>query len=218
MSDHPPLQWAGDLPVDPVSGDGYWSPQGGLAEARHVYLGGNDLPARLRPNFAVAEVGFGTGLNFLALWAAWDGSSVTYTGFEARPLAPEDRTRALGAFPEVATQAQALTDLLAAAPEGGEVAPGLVLRLIHGDARETLPAWQGRADAWFLDGFAPALAPDLWTPGMLRAVVARTAPGGTCASFTAAGHVRRGLAEAGFAVTRAPGFGRKRHMTRGVLT
>ena len=45
-----------------------------------------------------------------------------------------------------------------------------------------------------------------------------TAPGGTLATYTAAGHVRRALAEAGFAVERRPGFGRKRHMTVGTLT
>ena len=44
-------------------------------------------------------------------------------------------------------------------------------------------------------------------------VARHTAPGGTAATYTAAGHVRRALEAAGFAVTRAPGFGRKRHMT-----
>ena len=45
-----------------------------------------------------------------------------------------------------------------------------------------------------------------------------TTPGGTFATYTAAGHVRRALADAGFTVTRQPGFGRKRHMSTGVLT
>ena len=44
-----------------------------------------------------------------------------------------------------------------------------------------------------------------------------TAPGGTFATYTAAGHVRQSLAQAGFAITRQPGFGRKRHMTTGQL-
>ena len=44
-----------------------------------------------------------------------------------------------------------------------------------------------------------------------------TAPGGTFATYTAAGHVRQSLAEAGFTVTRRPGFGRKRHMTTGQM-
>lgn len=91
------------------------------------------------------------------------------------------------------------------------------LHLIVGDARETLPRWQGQADAWFLDGFAPSKNPEMWDPALLAEVARHTAPGGTFATYTAAGFVRRALAAAGFAVTRCPGFGRKRHMTRGVL-
>ncbi len=85
--------------------------------------------------------------------------------------------------------------------------------MILGDARETLPAWQGRADAWFLDGFSPAKNPELWGDALMRAVADHTAPGGSAASYTAAGFVRRGLEAAGFSVARRPGFGRKRHMT-----
>jgi tRNA U34 5-methylaminomethyl-2-thiouridine-forming methyltransferase MnmC len=41
--------------------------------------------------------------------------------------------------------------------------------------------------------------------------------GGTFATYTAAGHVRRALGEAGFAVQRVAGYGRKRHMSKGIL-
>ncbi len=95
--------------------------------------------------------------------------------------------------------------------------PDFDLRVIVGDARETLPVWEGRADAWFLDGFSPAKNPELWSPELMTQVAAHTLPGGTAATYTAAGFVRRGLAEAGFDVTRVPGYGRKRHMTRAVL-
>ena len=33
--------------------------------------------------------------------------------------------------------------------------------------REALEAWQGRADAWFLDGFSPALNPAMWRQEVL---------------------------------------------------
>ena len=89
--------------------------------------------------------------------------------------------------------------------------------LISADARVALPAWSGRADAWFLDGFSPAKNPELWGEGLMAEVAAHTAPGGTFATYTAAGHVRRALAAAGFAVTRAQGFAGKRHMSRGQL-
>ena len=96
----------------------------------------------------------------------------------------------------------------------GEIERGdVVVEVILGDARDTLPAWSGRADAWYLDGFAPARNPALWAPELLAEVARHTAPGGTAATYTAAGAVRRGLAEAGFAVERVAGYGRKRHMT-----
>ena len=69
-----------------------------------------------------------------------------------------------------------------------------------------------------LDGFAPDRNPEMWEPGLLAAVAVRTAPDGSCATYSAAGLVRARLAEAGFAVERVPGFGRKRHMTKGVRT
>lgn len=103
----------------------------------------------------------------------------------------------------------------AAFPETLE-GPDFVLRVIVGDARDTLPAWQGRADAWFLDGFSPAKNPELWSAELMAHVGTHTATGGTAATYTAAGFVRRGLADAGFAVERVAGYGRKRHMTRAV--
>ena len=93
----------------------------------------------------------------------------------------------------------------------------LELNVIIGDARQTLPAWHNKADAWFLDGFSPARNPELWSPEILKAVADHTLPSGTFATYTAAGHVRRSLSSAGFAVSRQAGYGHKRHMSIGVL-
>ncbi len=114
--------------------------------------------------------------------------------------------RALAAFPELAPRAAVLVE---AWRRGARhiVAEGLELHVIEGDARGTLPRWAGRADAWFLDGFAPARNPELWEPALLAEVARHTAPGGTAATYTAAGHVRRALAAAGFAVERARASG-----------
>lgn len=131
-------------------------------------------------------------------------------------MAAADMARALAVFPEVAAQASELVGLWGAGRR--EFGLGQVdVRVIEGDAAVTLPAWEGRADAWYLDGFSPAKNPELWSDVMMAEVARHTAPGGTFATYTAAGHVRRMLAAAGFAVERRPGFGRKRHMTAGVL-
>jgi tRNA U34 5-methylaminomethyl-2-thiouridine-forming methyltransferase MnmC len=67
----PALTWtATGTPVSTRFDDPYFTDGAGLDEARHVFLSGNDLPERLRDGFHVAELGFGTGLNLLALLSA----------------------------------------------------------------------------------------------------------------------------------------------------
>src|ERR1043165_2544320 len=60
-------------PISGVYGDVYHSADSGPGQARHVFLSGNDLPARWRHArvFTILETGFGFGLNFLATWRAW---------------------------------------------------------------------------------------------------------------------------------------------------
>ncbi|SIT79845.1 tRNA (5-methylaminomethyl-2-thiouridine)(34)-methyltransferase MnmD [Pontibaca methylaminivorans] len=215
------LQWRdGCVPVSTRFDDPFFSLAGGLAETRHVFLAGNDLPARFRDGFHIAELGFGTGLNFLATLRAWEDSGrrgrFRFTSFEAWPMARDDMARALGAFPCLAPQAEALLARWNGAGGRLDIGPA-VLTVIRGDARQTLPEWRCRADAWYLDGFAPARNPELWQPGLMREVARHTAPGGTAATYTAAGFVRRGLESAGFRVSREKGHGGKRHMTRAVL-
>lgn len=215
------LEWrAGAVPVSLQFDDPYFSLENGLAETEHVFLAGNDLPARFRDEFHVGELGFGTGLNFLTTWAAWRacgaGGTLHFTSFEAFPMSPADMAAALAAFPALSGLA---TQLVNAMQKGVGVCTfeDVHLTLILGDARQTVPSWGERADAWYLDGFSPAKNPELWGRDLLQAVAAHTAQGGTAATYTAAGFVRRGLQDAGFQVTRAPGFGRKRHMTHAVL-
>ncbi|TMM52809.1 tRNA (5-methylaminomethyl-2-thiouridine)(34)-methyltransferase MnmD [Sulfitobacter sabulilitoris] len=211
---------AQDVPVSTRFDDPYFSLDDGAAETHHVFLDGNDLPARFAPGFHIAELGFGTGLNLLVAWNAWvragQAEPLRFTSFELYPLSCDDMARALARHPQFDGRRDAL--LAAWSPEQRHVSlPGLEAEIVHGDARETLPDWPGRADAWFLDGFSPAKNPELWSPDLMRAVAQRTAQGGTVATYSAAGFVRRGLSDAGFDVRRVQGYGRKRHMTRGTL-
>ena len=216
--DAPELDWRDGTPIARAFDDPYFALGHGLSETEHVFLAGNDLEARLRDGFQVAELGVGTGLNLMAAWrlARSKGVHLHYTGFEAFPLDTVDLTQALAAFPEISDFAVAWVRTWQTESFQLE-APNLTACVVIGDARQTLPAWQGCADAWFLDGFAPARNPELWEPALLQEVARKTAPGGTFATYTAAGAIRRSLAEAGFTVSRIPGYGRKRHMTQGVL-
>lgn len=203
--------------------DTYFSRDGGLAETRLVFLEGCGLPRRWagRDRFTVAELGFGTGLNALALWDLWRRHRpspravlhlVTVEGF----LMEADVARA---------------SLQASAPELGELAgqllarwpvrtaglqriwfeeDGFALTVVVGEAGAWLPQLSFQADAWFLDGFAPARNPLMWSPQVLGEVRRLCAPGAQAATYSVAGPVRRALQELGFTLARPPGFGRKR--------
>ncbi len=202
-------------------GDVYFSKSGGLAETRAVFLAGCGLPERwaARRRFTVAELGFGTGLNIAALLELWraeraPGAQLSIFSVEAEPLEAADAARALAAFPELAPVAALLTGRWPGRARGFHRVEmpelGATLDVAVMDAPAALQAWRGRADAWFLDGFAPAVNPEMWTDALMALVAARSAPGARAATYTVAGQARRALAAAGFAVERRAGFGAKR--------
>ncbi|MGB7263504.1 MAG: tRNA (5-methylaminomethyl-2-thiouridine)(34)-methyltransferase MnmD [Albidovulum sp.] len=210
----------GGLPVSTLFDDPYFSLADGLAESRHVFLAGNDLPRRFRDGFHIAELGFGTGLNLMATVIAWESAGLPgrlrYSSFEAYPMPAPDMARALDGFREIADVAHRL--ITPWSKGARQFALGRVdVEIVEGDARATLPAWNGRADAWYLDGFSPAKNPELWSPDLLAEVARHTESSGSFATYTAAGFVRRGLQAAGFQVERVSGFGHKRHMSRGTF-
>lgn len=222
MSAESPLTWTPDgQPRSRLYGDVYFSAEDGLAETRAVFLQGCGLPEAWsgRSRFTVGELGFGTGLNILALLDLWrttsaPGAHLHIFSIEAHPITADEAGRALAHWPELTD----LADLLAARWPGQargfhrvdfpETRATLDLAVM--DVEAALHAWTGQADAWFLDGFSPALNPDMWREEIMALVAARSAPGARAATFTVAGAVRRGLSAAGFEVEKQPGFGRKR--------
>jgi len=214
------------VPYSEAYGDIYHSAYGGPAQARHVFLGGNDLPGRWRgrERFTIVETGFGLGLNFLVTCAALLAdtgapASLHYISAEKHPFAKDDLAAALARYPELAPLAG---ELAAAwpAPVAGvhhlKLARGRVeLTLLFGDAVEMLGGLDARADAFYLDGFAPAKNPELWSAAIARELARLAAPGATLATWTVARTVRERVAGAGFAVEKRPGFGRRREMLAG---
>ncbi|WP_333587069.1 tRNA (5-methylaminomethyl-2-thiouridine)(34)-methyltransferase MnmD [Phenylobacterium sp.] len=208
-------------PRSSLYGDIYFSTVDGLAESRAVFLDGCDLPDAWagRRQFVVGELGFGTGLNIIALLDLWrragpaDGRLHIFS-VEGHPIDRATAAAVLAAWPEVADLAK---PLLAAWPS---LARGfhridlpqyrVTLDLAYLEVAAALQAWTGAADAWFLDGFSPALNPQMWRTDVLDLVAARSRPDARLATFTVAGAVRRGLQGAGFTVEKRPGFGRKR--------
>lgn len=219
---HSPLAWTDDgQPRSRLFGDVYFSAQDGLAETRTVFLEGCGLPQAWagRRRFTVGELGFGTGLNIAALLDLWRreapaGGRLHVFTVEGFPITAEEAGRALSRWPELAEAAQALVSRWPGRARGVHRLElpeyAAIVDVAVGDVREALEGWTGRADAWFLDGFSPALNPQMWSDEVLALVGARSAPGARAATFTVAGQVRRGLAAAGFEVEKRPGFGRKR--------
>ena len=217
----------GGTPFSSQFQDVYHSAHGGLAQARHVFLEGNGLPGRWqgRGAFVVLETGFGLGLNFLATWEAWRADAsrprrLHFVSVEGRPLARDDLAAALAPFTELAPLARALVAVwpppLAGFHRLHFDAGNVVLTLLLGDAAELLPQLDARADALFLDGFAPARNPAIWSPEVVRELARLAMPGATVATWTVAGGVRTALSDAGFRLEKRPGFASKREMLAGV--
>ncbi|WP_206955517.1 bifunctional tRNA (5-methylaminomethyl-2-thiouridine)(34)-methyltransferase MnmD/FAD-dependent 5-carboxymethylaminomethyl-2-thiouridine(34) oxidoreductase MnmC [Trinickia acidisoli] len=215
-------------PFSPAYDDVYHSAAGAFAQAGHVFLGGNGLPERWRARriFTVLETGFGIGGNFLATWAAWRADPnrcerLAFVSIEKHPFGAGDlRTLHTGMVADTtAALAEQLTDawpmltpgLHRLEFEGGRV----TLTIAFGDALDLLPKLWLRADAFYLDGFSPAKNPDLWSPSVFKSLARLAGDGATLATYTCAGHVRRGLGEAGFDCAKAEGFAGKRAMLVG---
>jgi tRNA 5-methylaminomethyl-2-thiouridine biosynthesis bifunctional protein len=225
--DGPVLDWTAEgAPRSQRFDDIYFSAADGLAESRAVFVQGCGLPEgwRGRPHFTVGELGFGTGLNILALLDAWRrgrtaGQRLSIFSIEAYPLTAEQAGRALAVWPELNDlAAQMLSQWPRRAPGFHRVTfPGLdaSLDLAIGEAAWALDQWTGTADAWFLDGFSPAKNPQMWRPEVLGTLAAHSAPGARLGTFTVAGGVRRALEAAGFDIAKQPGHGGKRERLEG---
>ncbi len=224
-------------PVADHFDDVYFSNDSGAEETRHVFMAGNDLPARwhdhTRESFVIAETGFGTGLNFLVAMQAFSAfrqanpahplKRLYFLTTEKFPLAQADMRQALSCFTELKSEADALAEKYPIPMQGCHRLHfddyHVTLDIWMGDVHTLLPEWhapmQGLVDAWFLDGFAPSKNPDMWTDALFTQMARLSRDGGTFGTFTAAGVVKRGLAAAGFEVEKRKGYGRKRDMIAG---
>lgn len=232
------LQWQDDgSPFSAQYGDVYFSRHGGLAETNHVFLDANHLQQRWlaldaleNPGvFTIVELGFGTGLNFLSCWRLWQQTAckrlrLHFISCEKHPVAQQALTRALQQWPELSKYADALLQhypdhspgchrLLFTPAVTGPQAP--VLDLYYGDALQMLRQQaipQTKVDAWFLDGFSPAVNPELWSEPLLQTIASLCKPGSTLSSYSVTGRVVRALKSLGFNVEKRKGFGPKRQM------
>ena len=101
-----------------VFDDVYFSAEDGLAETRHVFLAGNSLPEAFdgADEFVIGETGFGTGLNFLAVWKLFEetakaGARLHFMSVEKFPLSTEKIDDALAHWADLDEYRSRLTDV-----------------------------------------------------------------------------------------------------------
>lgn len=203
--------------------DVYFAVNEGIEETRHVFLGQTRLAERfanLAPHACVVigETGFGTGMNFYCAWQLFEQHAhaearLHFVSVEKYPLGRDDLARAIRLWPELAAYSQPLLEQYVAVHPGFQQFTfdngRVTLTLLIGDVLEQLPQLDAQIDVWFLDGFAPAKNPDMWTPELFAQLARLSHPGTVLGTFTTTGWVRRSLVDAGFAMKRVPGIGKK---------
>lgn len=223
----PPVEQDGDGRLwSTLYEDVYFSRSAPLSEVEHVFIHGTDIEQKMLSSSSVtmAETGFGTGLNFLSVYKIWkklgeNAPDLHFISVDKHPLSVTQIEKALKPLVEVGAEC---SELLANYPPrfkgvhtvtlgGGRV----TLTLMWGDAVTMYQALECNVDIWFLDGFAPSRNPDMWCDALYEAMAGHSAEGAVLASFTSAGHVRRGLEKVGFLIEKRPGFDHKREMITG---
>ena len=224
------LTWRDGQPYSTEFKDVYFSSDNGPAETEYVFLQGNHLAERFSAlttdTFTIIETGFGTGLNFLCVARLWLSSApvnatLHFISLEKYPLSLPDMTNSHAIWPDLnafstpfLAQYQDLLDTETISIFENRIQ----LQMLWGDANTNLEHLTTKADAWFLDGFAPAKNPEMWQPSLFEQVARLSHTNTTFATFTSAGMVRRDLIAAGFTVEKQPGFGKKREMLTGYFT
>ncbi|MDF3819283.1 tRNA (5-methylaminomethyl-2-thiouridine)(34)-methyltransferase MnmD [Leptospira sp. 96542] len=231
------------VPISREFDDVYFSVEGGIEETGYVFLNGNQIFDRWEntknlpgkdSQFRIGELGFGTGLNFFVTLNSWknhqDPPNIKFISLEKFPIEKDILDEMKIHFPSVTPwPEQMLNDYLKILTHLGKN-PGsqiwkfqinhpkfdksFFIELYFGDILETLPKFP-LVDAWYLDGFAPSKNPAMWSSEVFSLLKEKSRENTSLATFTAAGFVKRGLEEAGFKITKRPGYGRKREMIVG---
>ncbi|MBV1932600.1 MAG: FAD-dependent 5-carboxymethylaminomethyl-2-thiouridine(34) oxidoreductase MnmC [Porticoccaceae bacterium] len=239
------IDWEDNSLRSKLFSDIYFSGTDSYKETQHVFIDANKLSQRWAQldsdsTFTIIETGFGTGLNFLATAQLWleqgpKHGVLQFTSIEKFPLKHDDLNKALTAWPELeALSAQLSSQYPPPLPgyhrlyfEDSNKHRRIALTLIYADATAALEQLRSsdhpalsqhrvfNVDAWFLDGFAPAKNPAMWTDELFQRMTDLSNPQTTFSTFTAAGMVRRGLVNTGFVVNKVPGYGSKREMLIG---
>ncbi|VAX35369.1 tRNA (5-methylaminomethyl-2-thiouridylate)-methyltransferase / FAD-dependent cmnm(5)s(2)U34 oxidoreductase [hydrothermal vent metagenome] len=222
------------LPHSVLFDDKYFCKENGLEESKYTFCGGNALEERwqnLSTNnsgiFTIAETGFGSGLNFLCAWQLWNMCApknwkLHYISVDQYPFSNQDLSKALSLWPTLKNFTSQLIKQYN--PKKHKI---LLMQFNSNNVNVTLifdhvlkaldQIKKYSVDTWFLDGFAPSKNPEMWSEELFKHIANLSCNGTTLSTFTAAGFVRRGLSAQRFTISKAKGFGTKRHMLKGIF-
>lgn len=225
------LQWRGAQAYSAHFGDIYFSTDGSN-EVRRVFLEPTGLSNPRSADDAslttVAELGFGTGLNFAVLAERFLQASharLHFISVEAHPLRFADWQTVAAQQPQLSLYAELAAfppPLLRGWHRRTFAAGRITLSVFHGEVAEALSEIRTHSgvpvDAWLLDGFDPQKNPAMWQPQLFADIAAASRAGSRIATFTAAGQVRRNLEAVGFTMQRVDQRPYKRESLAGTLT
>lgn len=192
------------------SGATYRSVFGALQEVRHVFLDSTGI-AGGDGKWSVVELGFGLGTSFAETCrtAHEHGLELHYQSVERDPAPPEAARHPEERYRTLAARA---LDELARSQSVRIEEEGVTLQVERTEWVDASFA-AGAADAVHFDPFGPTVNPEAWTEEAFRKAHALLSPTGRLATYSAAGHVRRAMAQAGLFLATRPGPGRKREIT-----
>ncbi|MDO8480338.1 MAG: tRNA (5-methylaminomethyl-2-thiouridine)(34)-methyltransferase MnmD [Nanoarchaeota archaeon] len=180
-------------------GETYKSTSGAMEEAQKKFV----LPCKIADGMRILDIGFGLGYNVAVALSYAKNLSVV----------------SLENDPEILKQVQTLEVPLELQDSYGKVKrcaaqhsysdASCDLKLILGDATQTIHEVEGVFDACFLDPFSPKKNPELWTAEFFSEIFKKLKPGAILATYSCAGNVRRNLKGAGFEVRDGPVVGRR---------
>ncbi len=216
--------------------DVFNSSAGALEQAQHVFVNGNSLGKRLKEEgICIAELGFGSGVNFLATYLEWKKSHseypLLYTSIEGFPIAKEELGEHLlsichsykGFNEEERKESISFVNelqrnyptLLRGFHNIKLDKSQVTLNLIFHPAEFALKNISQKFDIWFLDGFSPKVNEDMWSKETLAYVFKLTKLNGTFSTYSTASTTRENANESGFIIRKSLGFSNKREMLCG---
>lgn len=219
--------------------DRYFDVVSALDEAQQIYFKNNNLIERItdkiesKTPFIIGETGFGAGRVVVSLMEFMEQSGlknacIEYNSVELYPMSSERMLNILEGFRErvsdkidILVEGYRSIDINVRGWHSIEIVQPfgtLKLNLWIGEALEMVNALEKPCDVWFLDGHSPKKNPSIWRPELLMEIGKKTKTGGTCATFTVAGAVKRALMDAGFTIKKYPGCGCKNEVLHGVKT